>query len=516
MRLISGFFADLPNGRLFENPHAFVVQILPTWTWFFLRKRQILLFIQDPIHLATKWRNRMLSKTAQMVIGQQTVSLTHLADIVDDDRLSKIDHGLTMSDLNPKDRQNFQSCSKISSEDVLNILRDNAETQATYLYLQLLKYIIMAYIEKSTLIHDRLYYSWLVVFVCRFWSTWIKCKSFDNKATTASAKDKDKYFITMPAYWSVEINAHNLLYLILLVQQQQLPVHALNIFLFNSQACESIFRNARALSGCYSTRINFTIDDFIRRAEKLAVLQHIKCIEQSNNHENHLIFPVHHKHKKEGLLPPQNIMNVDDLDVEEIISKAYKHAQRYIDILKMAPLLKQQHAYEMNDLSNIVEKHLKKTSKMKDRSKLKSDYGSGMDEITLPEIDDDEDDENGSGADGSGSDGDGDDGSGGDDDDGSGGDDDDASGGDDDDGSGGDGDEDDDENNRITTEKTAFEGIRIKTSIDTNLRDSYFRVIINDSVKYIHKQTACWMLTEKQNRLSSDRLSRVMEMNKKE
>ncbi|CAF1459306.1 unnamed protein product, partial [Didymodactylos carnosus] len=55
-------------------------------------------------------------------------------------------HGLIISDLNPRDRQNLQSCLKITSEEVLQILRDNSDIQATYVYLQLLKYIIESYI----------------------------------------------------------------------------------------------------------------------------------------------------------------------------------------------------------------------------------------------------------------------------------------------------------------------------------------------------------------------------------
>ncbi|CAF1580650.1 unnamed protein product, partial [Didymodactylos carnosus] len=106
-------------------------------------------FSTDLIHLATKWRSRILSKTAQMIMGQQAVSLQHLADIIDDDKLSKIDYGLIISNLNPRDLQYFQSCLKITSEDVLQILRDNSDTQATYVYLQLLKYIIVAYVDKS-------------------------------------------------------------------------------------------------------------------------------------------------------------------------------------------------------------------------------------------------------------------------------------------------------------------------------------------------------------------------------
>ena len=504
MRLTSGFFADLADTRLFEYPDAFVVTINPTWAWFFLRNRQLLLFIQDPVHLATKWRNRMLSKTAELIIGRKTVCLKHLADMIDDGRLSKIDHGLTVSDLNPRDRQNFQSCLKITSEDVLKILRENADAQATYLYLKLLKYIVIAYIDKSTSIHDRLHYSWVVVFVCRFWSTWIKYKSFTDKATKTPDQKKEKYFITMPAYWSVEINAHNLLYLTLLVQQQKLPMHALNIFLFNSQACESIFRNARSLSGCYSTRVNFTIDDFLRRAEKITLLEQIKCTEQSSHQGNHLIFPVHHKHKRDDLLSPQTVIKIDDLNVEEIIVKAYQEAKSCIDMLGMATLLKQYKAYELNDLSTMVQNHLKRKTTMKDLSKLESDCDSDVGEGTSNEVEHNDGDDH-------------------DFDDDEVSDDDEVDSEDDDDSEDDEIDyddngleEDDDENNRIATVKTEFHGMRIRNSIDTNLKDSYFRVTINDDVKYIHKQTACWMLTEKQNRLSSDRLSRVIDMSKRE
>ncbi len=74
----------------------------------------------------------------------------------------------------------------------------------------------------------------------------------------------------------MEINAHNLLYLILLVQQKQLPPQSLHIHTISSQARESIFRNTRALSGVYSTTVNFTIHDFLRRAQRLSLLNDIK------------------------------------------------------------------------------------------------------------------------------------------------------------------------------------------------------------------------------------------------
>ncbi|CAF1479136.1 unnamed protein product [Didymodactylos carnosus] len=56
MKLVSGFFADLSSLKLHEQPGAFEVAVPATWTWFYLRKQQLLLFFQDPAHLATKLR----------------------------------------------------------------------------------------------------------------------------------------------------------------------------------------------------------------------------------------------------------------------------------------------------------------------------------------------------------------------------------------------------------------------------------------------------------------------------
>ncbi|CAF2106563.1 unnamed protein product [Rotaria magnacalcarata] len=103
MRLMSGFFAYLPN--------------FP----FFLREQQLLLFFQDATHLATKWRNRLLSSTVELRLGDQSISINHLYSIIDNAKFTKIDHGLTKSDINPKDRQNFSSCVKLTSDDLFKI-----------------------------------------------------------------------------------------------------------------------------------------------------------------------------------------------------------------------------------------------------------------------------------------------------------------------------------------------------------------------------------------------------------
>ncbi|CAF5128679.1 unnamed protein product [Rotaria magnacalcarata] len=69
-------------------------------------------------HLATKWRNRLLSSTVELRLGDQSISINHLYSIIDNGKFTKIDDGLTKSDINPKDRQNFSSCVKLASDDL--------------------------------------------------------------------------------------------------------------------------------------------------------------------------------------------------------------------------------------------------------------------------------------------------------------------------------------------------------------------------------------------------------------
>ena len=82
---------------------------------------------------------------------------------------SKFHHGLVPSDINPKDKQNFKLCLKICSDDVLSILRGVPDSYGMHVYLSILRSVSVAYVDKSTSIKDRLYYSWFAAFVCRIW-----------------------------------------------------------------------------------------------------------------------------------------------------------------------------------------------------------------------------------------------------------------------------------------------------------------------------------------------------------
>ena len=69
--------------------------------------KQAFIFLQDPIHLATKIRNRLLSKVASMKIGDYEINTQHLIDLVETKH--KLEHNLIRCDIDPKDRQNYAS-----------------------------------------------------------------------------------------------------------------------------------------------------------------------------------------------------------------------------------------------------------------------------------------------------------------------------------------------------------------------------------------------------------------------
>ncbi|CAF3454281.1 unnamed protein product [Rotaria socialis] len=76
-------------------------------------------------------------------------------------------------------------------------------------------------------------------------------------------------------------------------------------------------------------------------------------------------------------------------------------------------------------------------------------------------------------------------------------------------------DEQDDTRNLINTTKDDYVGMKIFNTVQTHIEHSYLKVTINDDMKYMHKQTACWLLTGEKSKISNDRLLRVHQNNKK-
>ncbi|CAF2975277.1 unnamed protein product [Rotaria sp. Silwood2] len=131
MRISLGFF-----GNFIYEDHPDILEIdLPTsWSWFFMQHEQLYVCIQDPIYICTKLHNRLLSKTATLLLGNQLINIEPLIYIIEN--FSKFDHALVLSDIDPKDRQNFKSCIKISNDNVLKLLEQVPNAIGISIYLK--------------------------------------------------------------------------------------------------------------------------------------------------------------------------------------------------------------------------------------------------------------------------------------------------------------------------------------------------------------------------------------------
>ena len=129
MRLAMGFFARYADASSLNGNDTFQIALPKEWsTWFCMPQRQVFFCFQDQVDLCTKIRNRLLSGRATMLMGNEEVSIRTLIELIESK--SKFAHGLVKTDIEPRDRQNFASCLKIASDDVVSALEDVDQSQA--------------------------------------------------------------------------------------------------------------------------------------------------------------------------------------------------------------------------------------------------------------------------------------------------------------------------------------------------------------------------------------------------
>ena len=232
--------------------------------------------------------------------------------------------------------------------------------------------------------------------------------------------------------------------------------------------------------------INFTVHDFLQRAQKLSLLNDIKHKHLHNDSTDNLVFPVHYKHRsnRQSSYTPSSI-EIDQIDIEEVITDAYNEATQMLDDLEILNVLKVKHVLGVKPLSEYVFEQLNSTSKMNDYS---FDLNN-MDDDEF-EIADDDDDDKLEGNDTNRDDNDG--------------------------CSSDDENEENDIQDSINTTKKDFAGMKVFRSVESDIEHSYFKVKVNDDTRYVHKQSACWILTDDKNKLSNDRLLRVTQTNKEQ
>lgn len=107
-------------------------------------------YIQDTVHLATKLRNCFLKTKVnpkKLPFGEHYIQVQHLEKILSS--FTKDQHQLTVSTLDPTDRQNFASVQRICDKKVICLLKTSIKnSDATRKFLEIIADIIEAMSEK--------------------------------------------------------------------------------------------------------------------------------------------------------------------------------------------------------------------------------------------------------------------------------------------------------------------------------------------------------------------------------
>jgi hypothetical protein len=373
MKLVSGFFGVLLNNPKIKNSLLLNVIIPTSWSWFYLPGDQLFLCMQDATHICTKLRNRLLSSSAIMMMGNNVVSIDYLLQLIESQ--SKFKHNLFKSDICPRDKQNYRSCEKLCA--ALEYLKEINGSDATVVYINIIRCVIVAFIDTSTTTFDRIYHAWFAVFICRLWRTWLDLipkRQLNNRISQMNniseiAKDKFKqqttkriFFITSPSFLCLELNAHHLTYLALLVAENQLPIETLKVFLFNSQTCERFFQLTRSITGTFSTCVNFSIQQYLNRQEKISFLNHIKTQTNSPLTTTTFKFPRHHKTQqdlKQSTIQPEKITKKQ---IEQQVDRAFNDAFNLLVPLGIKQVFKKSIETTMRQVSKHIHNHFKKSS----------------------------------------------------------------------------------------------------------------------------------------------------------
>lgn len=281
------FVSKLPENNL-ERP------------WFQCNTEPLLVCVQDTVHIGTKFRSKLLKSSNILVVGNKIITVSHLKIVLD--RFPKDTHGLTNSDIEPKDKMNFKAVQKICDPRVLTILKDVPESEGTVQYLVLLQRALDSFNSKSLSPTERLYNIWYVVFFLRLWRDWLS----DHEMY--SVEDN---FITYNTYTCVELNAHALITIIERLRDTGNEQYFLP-WLFSSQTCESFFRATRSMTSTFSTIVNFSLLDILNRVKRIQFQTDVvkRCSDDSNNCKiNFARQDINSKGKIPEILPSKEEIN---------------------------------------------------------------------------------------------------------------------------------------------------------------------------------------------------------------
>ena len=277
-------------------------------------KRDIPFYIQDFVHIGTKLRNFLLRftwKIHKLPFGKYFIRLQHLYDLMES--TSKDQHMLTPSILNPMDRQNFESVQRMCSINVTKLLKEKIkDSDGTAQFLQIIRDVINAFMDKELPPLQRVRKIWYSLFLIRLWREFI----ISNSGYTLKNN-----FLTMNCYCCIEINAHSLVLCILHLKKINRP-DLFAPYLYDSQACESTFRQFRGMTSTYSVVTNCSVKECLSRVSKIQLqndITHITSQEYVYPRVKKTYKPILHQ-----LPTPEEIMNEIELCKRTALTTAVK------------------------------------------------------------------------------------------------------------------------------------------------------------------------------------------------
>ena len=184
----------------------------------------------------------------------------------------------------------------------------------------------------------------------------------------------------------------------------------------------------------------------------------------SSSSEETPLFPIHHKHRyDDAMLSLQNVSNVGSIDICSVIQHAYMAAVALITDVGIGHSLTKHELLGIERCSDNVYEHFHRTKRIFDDSGIFFDDETlEFDDVTSDEENDfDNDDED-----------------------------------DDDDRSNGFDDPDGDVE-VMSSHRMDYHGVRLVNEVSPSSRCSYFEIKFNGQIKYLHKQSAVWLLTDK-------------------
>lgn len=230
---------------------------------------------QDGLHIEKKLKTCLYDFCNILLMGDYVATSNHL--IIMYQKYHKHQHGLLASDLDPKDHLNYQCIPKITDEKVLKILDGIKEAAGTKVFLELIRSVHLAFVEKDTKQEDRIFHGAFCVGLIRTWRQWLLENNLPVKG----------HFITQNAWDGIEMN---FTLLINLVCQGK----AANFGELNSQLLEEFFRTFRSFTPVESTVINVGMKEFASRNSKINHADTLKKKLQAQN----ILFPTKNKSTK--------------------------------------------------------------------------------------------------------------------------------------------------------------------------------------------------------------------------